>query len=160
MTNEPESMERHNRIPRGYYVLFLALAAWGLYYIVAYTPRISGWSQYKVLETELAAEKARIVAAAVKLTENPYEHDPKGAAEGKGIYAENCEGCHGKDLKGDSGPSLREHFKYGETDGQKYESIARGRPGGMPPFDAPLGRDRIWKALAYVDSVREYGKTP
>jgi len=25
---------------------------------------------------------------------------------------------------------------------------------------AELGRDRIWKVLAYVDSVREYGKTP
>jgi hypothetical protein len=30
----------------------------------------------------------------------------------------------------------------------------------MPAFEAELGRDRIWKVLAYVDSVREYGKKP
>ena len=30
----------------------------------------------------------------------------------------------------------------------------------MPAFETELGRDRIWKVLAYVDSVREYGKTP
>jgi mono/diheme cytochrome c family protein len=30
----------------------------------------------------------------------------------------------------------------------------------MPAFEQQLGRDRIWKILAYVDSVREYGKKP
>jgi len=28
----------------------------------------------------------------------------------------------------------------------------------MPGFETELGRERIWKVLAYVDSVREYGK--
>jgi cytochrome c oxidase cbb3-type subunit 3 len=63
-------------------------------------------------------------------------------------------------LKGDVGPDLTGHFKYGETDGRKYESIAKGRPGGMPAFGEQLGRDRIWKVLAYIDSVREYGAKP
>jgi len=153
-------MEAHNKVPRGFLVLLFGLIAFGLYYIAAYTPWISGWSQYKVLERETAADKARASAVAAKMTENPYERDDKAVAEGQIIYAEKCRDCHGKHLKGEDGPSLTGHLKYGEQDGQKYESIAMGRPGGMQGFETELGRDRIWKVLAYVDSVREYGKKP
>lgn len=157
--DEPfEEMERHNPIPRFFLVFFFSLIGWGVYYIAAYTPQISGWSQYDVLQTE--QEEERKAAAAVPVYENPYEFDPKAVAEGKGIYAENCAGCHGDDLRGDVGPDLTAHLTYGETDIVKFESIAKGRPDGMPSFETRLGRDRIWKVLAYVDSVREYGKQP
>lgn len=154
------TMESHNKVPRGFLVLLLGLIAWGAYYIAAYTPQISGWSQYKVFEKESAAEKAAVSAAQSKMDENPYERDPKAAAEGKVLYSEKCADCHGKDVRGGDGPPLTGHLKYGETDGKKFESIAQGRPGGMPAFGTELGRDRIWKVLAYVDSVREYGKQP
>ncbi|MCL5022787.1 MAG: hypothetical protein M1497_05410 [Nitrospirae bacterium] len=55
---------------------------------------------------------------------------------------------------------MTDHLKYGETDDKKYQSIAKGTPNGMPAFEQQLGRDRIWRVLAYVDSVREYGKKP
>ncbi len=158
--DEPfKELEQHNRVPRGFLVLMFALIAWGLYYLAAYTPEFSGWSQYKVLSRDMQADQAR-AAATEKMLENPYEHDPKAVAEGKIIYAEKCADCHGAELKGGDGPPLTGHLKYGEQDSQKYESIAKGRPGGMPPFGTELGRDRIWKVLAYVDSVREYGKKP
>ena len=153
-------MEAHNKVPRGFLVLLFGLIAFGVYYIAAYTPQISGWSQYKVLSKEMEAERANVAAKAAKMTENPYEKDEKAVAEGQLLYAEKCAECHGKDLKGADGPSLLGHLKYGEHDPGMYESIAKGRPGGMPPFETELGRDRIWKVLAYVDSVREYGKTP
>ena len=153
-------MEEHNKVPRGFLVLLFGLIAFGIYYIAAYTPWISGWSQYKVLEREAAADKAKAAASAAKMTENPYERDENAVAEGQLIYSGKCMECHGKDLKGEDGPSLTGHMKYGEQDGKKYESIAKGRPGGMPGFEADLGRDRIWKVLAYIDSVREYGKKP
>jgi len=153
-------MEAHNKVPRGFLVLLFGLIAFGVYYIAAYTPGISGWSQYKVFAKEMEADKAKAAAGAAKMNENPYEHDKKYEAEGKVLYIEKCADCHGKDLKGGDGPPLIGHLKYGEEDGPKYESIAKGRPGGMPAFEADLGRDRIWKVLAYVDSVREYGKTP
>jgi len=159
MDSQFKEMERHNKVPRGFLVLFFALMAWGVYYIATYTPEISGWSQKKVFSKEMEAERAIAVASA-KMTENPYEHDEKAVAEGKGIYLEKCSDCHGKDVKGGDGPPLTGHLKYGEEDGKKFESIAKGRPGGMPAFETELGRDRIWKVLAYVDSVREYGKTP
>lgn len=153
-------MEAHNKVPRGFLLILYGLIAFGVYYIAAYTPEFSGWSQYKVFEKETEADKAKAAAAAAKMIENPYERDEKAVAEGQGIYAGKCASCHGKDLKGGDGPSLTAHLKYGEQDGPKYESIAKGRPGGMPAFETALGRDRIWKVLAYVDSVREYGKQP
>ena len=153
-------LEAHNKVPRGFLVLLFGLIALGVYYIAAYTPGISGWSQYKVLSKEMEAEKAKAAAGAAKMTENPYERDEKAVAEGQVLYAAKCAECHGKDLKGEDGPSLVGHLKFGEIDGKKYESISEGRPGGMPGFGAELRRDRIWKVLAYVDSVREYGKKP
>ena len=153
-------LEAHNKVPRGFLVLLFGLIAFGVYYIAAYTPGISGWSQYTVLSKEMEAEKANSDAGAARMTENPYERDEKAVAEGQGIYSGKCGGCHGKDLKGSDGPSLVGHLKFGEQDPGKYESVAKGRPGGMPAFETDLGRERIWKVLAYVDSVREYGKKP
>ena len=155
-----KEMEQHNKVPRGFLVLFFALMAWGVYYIATYTPEISGWSQYRVLSRQMEADQAKAAVAAREMDENPYEHDGKAVAEGQLIYAGKCAECHGKDLKGPDGPSLVGHLKFGEQDPEKYESIAKGRPGGMPAFEAELGRERIWKVLAYVDSVREYGKKP
>jgi len=73
-------LEQENRIPRFFLVFFFALIAWGLYYIVAYTPEFSGWSQYKVLGRQLEAEKA--ASPAVVPHENPYEKDSNAIAEG------------------------------------------------------------------------------
>lgn len=148
-----KEMERHNKVPRYFLVFFFALIAWGVCYIARYTPQISGWSQYEVLKKE--SEAAKAVAPAALSHENPYEHDPKAVAEGARIYGENCAGCHGTSLTGDAGPSLTDHLAYGETDAAMFESIARGRPNGMPGFESQLGRERIWRVLAYVDSVRE-----
>ena len=152
-------LEAHNKVPRGFLALLFGLIAFGVYYIAAYTPGISGWSQYKVLSKEMEADKANVVAGAGKMG-NPYERDEKAVAEGQALYAGKCAECHGKDLKGADGPSLIGPLKFGEQDSGKYVSISKGRPGGMPAFETELGRDRIWKVLAYVDSVREYGKKP
>ncbi len=153
MSDAFREMERHNKVPRLFLVFFFALIAWGVFYIARYTPQISGWSQYEVFKRESEAAKAAAPAAASH--ENPYENDPKAIAEGGRLYEENCAGCHGKALKGDVGPDLTGHLKYGETDVAMHESIAKGRPDGMPAFESRLGRDRIRRVLAYVDSIRE-----
>jgi len=98
--------------------------------------------------------------AAAPPHENPYERDPKAAAEGQVLFVEHCAGCHGRNLEGGAGPDLRGHLAYGETDDKIYRSVHDGRPGGMPAFGAALGRDRIWKIIAYLDSVREAGSRP
>ncbi len=153
MNDAFKEMERHNKVPRFFLVFFFALVAWGIVYIARYTPQISGWSQYEVFRQESLAAKAKAPVAVAH--ENPYENDRKAIAEGSRIYAENCAGCHGETLKGGDGPDLTGHLKYGETDAEKHASIAGGRPNGMPAYEGPLGQERIWRVLAYVDSIRE-----
>ncbi len=159
MENPFSGLERHNKAPKGFLLVFFGLIAWGLWYIASYTPEFSGWSQYKVLQKETEEER-KTAAAVPPLNENPYERDAKSVSEGGGIYREHCSECHGGTLKGDVGPDLTDHLKYGEADGDKYRSVAEGRPNGMPAFGNSLGRDRIWKVLSYLDSVREYGGKP
>lgn len=48
-----EDMERQDTkksLPIGWLLLFFGLIAWGIFYILAYTPEISGWSQEKAYE--------------------------------------------------------------------------------------------------------------
>ena len=45
-----EAKESSHTIPFGYLVLYFGLIAWGLWYLWAYSPWGSGWSQAKDLE--------------------------------------------------------------------------------------------------------------
>lgn len=45
-----EDMEREDtkrKLPIGWLLLFIGLIVWGIFYSLAYTPEISGWSQEK-----------------------------------------------------------------------------------------------------------------
>ncbi len=48
-----EAKETSKKLPRGWLILFIGLIVWGVYYIAAYTPAISGWSQEKAYEESL-----------------------------------------------------------------------------------------------------------
>jgi hypothetical protein len=45
-----ESKETAHKLPLGWLILFWALILWGIFYFIAYSPGISGWSQSKVYE--------------------------------------------------------------------------------------------------------------
>jgi len=45
-----EDMEREDtkkRLPVGWLLFFIGIILWGIFYIISYTPEISGWSQEK-----------------------------------------------------------------------------------------------------------------
>ena len=44
---EFEAKETAHALPIGWLILLIGLILWGIYYFVAYTPQISGWSQEK-----------------------------------------------------------------------------------------------------------------
>jgi cytochrome c oxidase cbb3-type subunit 3 len=46
-------------------------------------------------------------------------------------------------------------LKYGATHKDFYESIANGRPNGMPPFLQQIGSEKISKVLAFLESLRK-----
>lgn len=145
--------EEDNKVPLWFNVAFLGTIVWAVFYVPYYT--LSGWSQ----ETQYAAQVvvAEEKAAAVKAqlpSENPYAGDPQAIAEGKQTFEQICAACHKPDGTGLVGPSLVDpYWKYGSTDEERFTSVSEGRPGGMPPWGAQLGTEKIWKALAYVDTL-------
>jgi len=101
---------------------------------------------------------------------NPFAGNAVAIAKGQGLYKKNCEMCHGKEGKGDIGPSLKSKvFLYVEgdvPDDDYFEVIHNGtregevvdsrvEKGGMPPFGASLGKDEIWSLVAYIRSLQE-----
>jgi cytochrome c oxidase cbb3-type subunit III len=65
----------------------------------------------------------------------------------------NCTGCHFNG-GGGMGPALISgHWRYGGRIEQIYESIAQGRPNGMPSWQFVLGPTQIWDLAAYVKSL-------
>jgi hypothetical protein len=40
-----DSTTTAKKLPLGWLILFCGLIAWGVFYILAYTPAVSGWSQ-------------------------------------------------------------------------------------------------------------------
>ncbi|MBM3162773.1 MAG: c-type cytochrome [Chlorobi bacterium] len=150
-TGEPG--EGHNSIPKGWLLFFFGVIVWLVWYIVSFTPAISGWSFYKGFEEKMA----KSVPAATGDAGTPDRYIGQAAAidEGKAVYAESCAACHKADATGGIGPDLTAALKYGSTPKDIFESIAKGRPNGMPPFQQQIGNDRIYKLVAYLESLKK-----
>jgi len=86
---------------------------------------------------------------------NPEASDPNAVAEGHKLFISmNCAGCHGYDAKGNMGPNLTDtYWRYGGTPAQIYQSIASGRPKGMPSWGKKLPARSIWQLTAYIQSL-------
>lgn len=113
--------------------------------LVAYMQKLG--ADFKKMSARPAAVPVK--AAGV----NPYASDRAAIHEGEEIFEANCAACHGEDLAGGIGPSLTDsEWIYGSADADVFESIANGRPNGMPPFGPALGNDRIWKIVSFLKS--------
>lgn len=150
-TGEPG--EGHNSIPKGWLLFFFGVIVFLIWYIASFTPAISGWSFYKQFEEEMA--KAVPAASESAATPGKYSGQPAAIAEGSTVYAESCAACHNADATGGIGTDLTGTLKYGSTPEDLYESVANGRPNGMPPFLQQIGKDRIYKLVAYLESVKK-----
>jgi len=86
---------------------------------------------------------------------NPYESDRKAIATGAQLFvAYNCIDCHGADGSGAMGPSFQDgRWHFGGSPGAVFESIAEGRPDGMPSWGGRISNDQIWMLTAYVRSL-------
>lgn len=98
-------------------------------------------------------------AAGAAESRNPFAGNPAAEEEGEKIFKENCRSCHGEKGSGGFGPKLATAtHKYGGSDAELFASVAGGRPGGMPAFLSQLGKDRIWKAVAYIRHLEKEGR--
>jgi cytochrome c oxidase cbb3-type subunit III len=87
--------------------------------------------------------------------DNPYGQKPNVLSEGRRLFVwYNCYGCHGGRGGGGMGPSLRDAtWLYGHKPEDIFNSIAEGRPHGMPAWGTKLPEQQIWKITAYIDSM-------
>jgi cbb3-type cytochrome oxidase cytochrome c subunit len=82
---------------------------------------------------------------------NPFAGNRAAEEEGERIYKESCKSCHGEKGAGGFGPKLAvKAHKFGNADAELFASVAEGRPGGMPAFLPQIGKDRVWKVVAYI----------
>lgn len=92
-------------------------------------------------------------------SKNPHAGNRGAEEEGEKIFKENCRSCHGEKGAGGFGPKLATtSHKYGGTDAELFASVAGGRPAGMPAFLPQLGKDRVWKAVAYIRHLEREGR--
>jgi cytochrome c oxidase cbb3-type subunit 3 len=83
-----------------------------------------------------------------------FEGNKLAIADGEQLFRQmNCTGCHFNG-GGGMGPALMSgHWRYGGRIEHIYESIAQGRPNGMPSWQFVLGPTQIWDLAAYVKSL-------
>ena len=87
-------------------------------------------------------------------TKNPYEGNAYAISQGQQLYEQyNCVGCHFHGGGGIGPPLMDEEWIYGSSPANIYESIAEGRPNGMPSFGGHIPEFQIWQLVAYVRSV-------
>ena len=146
--------EEDHKIPLWFNASFIGTIIFAFFYVPFYHLHL-GWSSASQYEQEVAAagEKAAAVMASMPTT-NPYAGDAAAAAEGAETFNTICAACHKPDGSGLVGPSLVDpYWKYGSEDADMYESVANGRPAGMPPWQSQLGSEKIWQVIEYVNTL-------
>lgn len=147
--------EHDNPIPLWFNVTFYGTIVFGIFYILYYN--FSGWSQASQYTAEVERVSKQVAAsrpAAPAVTTNPYRGNAAAVAEGQQVFATICAACHLPDGRGLVGPSLIDaYWKYGHDDTALFETVTKGRPAGMPPWAAQLGEEKIWKVLAYMETL-------
>jgi len=148
--------EDDHAIPLWFNVAWIATWIFGIAYIVWYLG-FSDWSSHGqwAAEAAAAAKNAPVATAtAGSANGNPYRGDAAAIADGAQTFATICSACHGPAAHGLVGPSLVDpYWKYGGGDAERFQTVMEGRPGGMPAWGPQLGAEKIWKVLAYVDSL-------
>jgi len=145
--------EEDNAIPAWFNASFLATIVFAIVYLIYYLAM--GWSSRGQYEAEVAAADAiAAVAKASQPTANPYRGDAAAIAEGQQVFLQICAACHKPDASGLVGPSLVDpYWKYGHSDAELFQTVMEGRPGGMPAWGTQLGSEKIWRALAYLETL-------
>jgi mono/diheme cytochrome c family protein len=87
---------------------------------------------------------------------NPLANSILAAAEGRVLYNQICQSCHGPagDGGGDRGPALnRARLTHGNGDADLFRAIRTGISGTqMPPF-ATLSETQTWQLVTYLRTL-------
>ena len=132
------------------------LVLWAVCFMAYYL--FSGWSSEGEFSRKMKAKQEGLAKQPLGGTPAAgapgKERKEDSLAMGKKEFTERCAACHGSDAKGGIGPDLtRKEFKFGKTEKAVTESIAEGRPGGMPAFKNDLSHEKIEGLVRYLLSL-------
>lgn len=145
--------EYDNRLPTWWLGLFYFCIGWAVIYGVHY---------HFVGERSQAAEYLAEVEAAEARWPTPTAEEAVAAASGedaveagKAIYATNCVGCHGPELKGGIGPDLTDaEWIHGGTLEAINKTVTDGvAEKGMLAWGPILGPAKVAQVSAFVHSA-------
>jgi mono/diheme cytochrome c family protein len=99
-------------------------------------------------------------------TKNPLTVDDKLLANGRAVYKDKCQRCHGPGGLGDgedADPDVREDMDLTRAaradrnpDGVVFYKVSNGRRSPkMPPFKDELSKEQIWSVVAFAQSLRK-----
>lgn len=150
--------EEDNPIPLWFNLTFAATIVFAIVYVPYYS--MIGWTQKGQYEAEVAAAKqAQAAIMASMPTTNPFRGNAAAIAEGQQVFATICAACHKPDASGLVGPSLVDpYWKYGNSDSELFKTVMEGRPAGMPAWAQQLGADKVWKSLAFLETLPKSDK--
>ena len=150
--------EEDNPIPAWWWWGFVATILFAAFYAPYLI--LSGWSQREQYERQVAEAAARAATAHPAAADtNPYHGNAAAIAEGRETFTTICAACHKPDGSGLVGPSLIDpYWKYGHEDRDLFLTVSKGRPGGMPAWEPQLGADKIWKVLAFLETLPKSDK--
>ena len=90
----------------------------------------------------------------------PYDDNAYAVSEGQRLFGwYNCAGCHANGGGGMGPPLMDEKWIYGSAPEQIYNTIAQGRPNGMPSFAGKIPTSQVWMLVAYVRSLSALNTT-
>jgi cytochrome c oxidase cbb3-type subunit III len=156
--------ELNNPLPRWWLWLFIITVLFGGVYLAVY-PGLGnfqgtrGWTSRAEHDAQRDANAARIERALAPFAQRPASELVSDAAAvnvGRNLFLNNCAACHGSDGGGAPGfPSLAdEEWLWGGDPDTVVASIAQGRNGMMPPWEAALGESGVEDMLSYVFSLQ------
>jgi len=115
--------------------------------------------------TATAMQNTWILGEDADTRKNPLTLDAKTLANGKSIYKNKCERCHGPGGLGDGPDADPDATDMNltnpkraprNTDGVVYYKVLNGRKKPkMPAFKDELTEEQIWAVVAHVQSLRK-----
>ncbi|KIH76320.1 cytochrome c oxidase cbb3-type subunit 3 [Geoalkalibacter ferrihydriticus] len=141
---------RSTPVPRYFSILFYGLIIWGVLFMAYYL--FSGWSS----EGEFARKmSAHLEQTAAQQTQPGTQATPAvDADEARHLYNQHCAACHGGSGQGGIGPALDDtQYKYGNEREAVIQSIAQGRPAGMPGYNNQFSAAQIEALADYLKKL-------
>lgn len=155
--------ELNNPLPQWWLIMFYITIAFGAVYLLLYPGLGSfrgllNWTQHGRYDSEMrAAEETYgpLYEGYLKQDIKTLSANPEALKTGHRLFVNYCAVCHGSDARGATGfPNLRDtDWLYGGDPMQIQASIANGRSGAMPAWEAALGKDGVFNVTEYVISL-------